>query len=154
MNRIPSHQQDEAGLDRALQSVTESLGKTDTKAAILLGTDTALASFSVPAALSGGPVAVRAVAGVAVGLLVAAIVVVVLAVLPRLDDDGGTSFVRWAQLSPEEIREAVREDARPGQVGTLSRLAALKFRRLRAACVLTGCAAVCLLVATVVGSFG
>ncbi|WP_240152209.1 Pycsar system effector family protein [Streptomyces mobaraensis] len=149
---MPSRQ-DETGLDRALQSATESLGKTDTKAALLMGTDTALASFA-PTVLSQGAVAARVAAGVAVGLLVAAIVVVVLAVLPGLNDDGGTSFVRWAQLSPEEIREAVREDTRPNQVRVLSRLAALKFRRLRAGCVLTGFAAVCLLVATVIGAFG
>ncbi|MFI1801855.1 Pycsar system effector family protein [Streptomyces sp. NPDC020379] len=82
-----------------------------------------------------------------------AIVFIVLVVLPRLDDDG-TSFMHWSELSPEEIRQAVREDARSNQVAVLSRLPKAKFRRLQAACVATGLAAVCLLAANVIASVG
>ncbi|MFC4512243.1 Pycsar system effector family protein [Streptomyces ehimensis] len=150
MSSTPQHQ-DEAGLDRALQNVTESLGKTDGKAALLFGAETALAALA-RSALSDGPTAARVTAGVAVGFLAVAIVFVVLAVLPRLGDDG-TSFLHWSKLSPEEIREAVREDVRSNQVGVLSRLAKVKFRHLQAACVTTGAAA-CMLMANLLASVG
>ncbi|MEU1307840.1 Pycsar system effector family protein [Streptomyces cinnamoneus] len=152
MSSTPSQQQDEAGLERALKNVTESLGKTDGKAALLFGGNTALAALA-RGALSDGPTAARGTAGVAVGFLAVATVFIVLAILPRLHDDG-TSFLHWASLSPEEIREAVREDVRPDQVGVLSRLAKLKFRRLQAACVATGLAALCMLLANVLASLG
>ncbi|MEV4500859.1 Pycsar system effector family protein [Streptomyces klenkii] len=152
MSSTPPQRQDEAGLDRALQNVTESLGKTDGKAALLFGADSALAALA-RSALSDGPTAARVTAGVAVGFLAAAIVFIVLVVLPRLDDDC-TSFMHWSKLSPEEIRQAVREDARSNQVAVLSRLAKAKFRRLQAASVATGLAAVCLLLANVLASVG
>ncbi|MEU5425521.1 Pycsar system effector family protein [Streptomyces olivoreticuli] len=151
MSSTPQHQ-DETGLDRALQNVAESLAKTDGKAALLFGADTALAALA-RGALSDGPTAARVTAGVAVGFLAVAIVFIALAVLPRLDDNG-TSFLHWSKLSPEEIREAVREDGRSNQVAVLSRLAKVKFRCLQAACIATGVAAVCMLVANVIASVG
>ncbi|WP_370422232.1 Pycsar system effector family protein [Streptomyces sp. QH1-20] len=78
---------------------------------------------------------------------------VLLAVLPRLDDEG-TSFPHWATLSPEEIREAVEADTRPHQVAILSRMAKLKYRRLIVACVGTGLAALCLLAADHLAALG
>ncbi|RLU86278.1 hypothetical protein CTZ27_25220 [Streptomyces griseocarneus] len=91
MSGIPEEPQDETGLDRALKNVTESLGKTDVKAALLFGAWTEMAAL-VRSALSEGPTAARVTAGVAAGSLVAGIVFITLAVLPRLKDRD-TSFL-------------------------------------------------------------
>ncbi|CAM5311958.1 Pycsar system effector family protein [Streptomyces abikoensis] len=126
----------DGGLERALKSVTEALAKTDVKAGLLFALDGGLAAL-LRTALSTGPAAARITAGLASAFLAVSVVFIVLAVLPKLDDER-TSFPRWAKLSPEEIREAVEEETRPQQIGILSRLAMLKFRRLIAACIATG----------------
>ncbi|MEV4741555.1 Pycsar system effector family protein [Streptomyces sp. NPDC049555] len=145
MNGIPTNEPGENGLDRALRSVTEVLGKTDVKAGGLFAADVGLAAL-IRGALAEGPVVARAAAGGSAFSLAIAIVFLMLAYLPRLRDDGN-SFPHWAELTPEEIREAVREDVRPQQVGILARLAKTKFRRLQAACVATGLAGLLLIAA-------
>ncbi|MHA7956326.1 Pycsar system effector family protein [Streptomyces sp. L500] len=141
-----TNHQDDSGLDRALKSATEALGKTDTKAALLFALDAGLAAM-IRTALSDGPSIARIISGVASGLVGVSIVFIALAVLPRLHDDGHSSFLRWAKLTPEEIREAVREDARCEEVGVLSRLALIKYRRLQVACLASAGAALLLLAA-------
>lgn len=142
----------DSGLDRALKGVTEALAKTDVKAGGLFALDGGLASL-LRSALSEGPAAARVAAGLASGLLAISLVFIVLAVLPRLGDRG-TSFPTWAEMSPEEIREAVQQDTRPHQVAILSRMATLKYRRLIAACIATGLGALLLLAANHLAALG
>ncbi|MFQ6197070.1 Pycsar system effector family protein [Streptomyces sp. NPDC000405] len=132
----------DSGLDQALKSATAALGKTDVKVGALFAAEVGLAAM-VRGALSEGPTAAR----VAAGCIAVAIVFTVLAFLPRLKDDGASSFPHWAELTPEEIREAVGEDVRPQQVRVQSRMAVIKFRHIQAAGIATGLAGLLLLAA-------
>ncbi|WP_372412573.1 Pycsar system effector family protein [Streptomyces luteireticuli] len=152
MTSTPANGHDDQGLDRALKGVTDALGKTDVKATCLLGAVIGLAAL-IRGALSDGPTAARATAGTAAAFLAAAIVFIVLAVLPRIPDDG-TSFPHWGSLSPDEIRQVVLQDDRPQQVGVLSKLATAKFRHLQAATAATGAAALLLLLAGILAALG
>ncbi|MFI0912471.1 Pycsar system effector family protein [Streptomyces abikoensis] len=143
--RTPEPQTD-SGLDRALKSVTAALGKTDVKVGALFAAEVGLAAL-VRGALSEGPAVARVAAGIAAGCIATAIVFTVLAFLPRLKDDGGSSFPHWAELTPEEIQEAVGEDLRPQQVRAQSRMALIKFRHIQAAGIATGLAGLLLLAA-------
>ncbi|MCC3775429.1 Pycsar system effector family protein [Streptomyces sp. UNOB3_S3] len=134
------------GLDRALKSVTVALEKTDVKVGALFAAEDGLAAM-VRDALSEGPAVARGAAGVAAGCIAMAIVFTVLAFLPRLKDDGASSFPHWAELTPEVIQEAVGEDLRPQQVRTQSRMAVIKFRHIQAAGIATGLAGLLLLAA-------
>ncbi|MFD0386282.1 Pycsar system effector family protein [Streptomyces stramineus] len=135
-----------------MKSVTEVLAKTDVKGGALFALDGGIAAL-LRSALSEGPTAARVLVGLASGFLAISLVFVVLAVLPRLGNEG-TSFPTWAEMSPEEIRAAVQEDTRPHQVAILSRMARLKYRRLIVACIATGLSALLLLAANHLAALG
>ncbi|MEU7135234.1 Pycsar system effector family protein [Streptomyces sp. NPDC046261] len=139
-------EQMERGLDRALNKVSDALARSDVKGALLLGLDGGLVVLLGTLAADGSGIA-RVMAGAAAAVLGVAIVLLLLAVTPNLDADDQASFPYWATLTPEQVRNTVREDRRHHEVCTLSRLAHAKYKRVRAACVATGLA-VLLLVAT------
>ncbi len=147
MPSVAPDEQMDKGLDRALNKVTDALARSDVKGALLLGLDGGLVVL-LGTLVADGSVTVRVVAGGAAAVLGVAIVLLLLAVVPSLDAGDQASFPYWATLSPEAIRDTVREDRRHHEVCTLSRLAHAKYKRVQTACFTTGLA-VLLLVTTI-----
>jgi hypothetical protein len=54
-------------------------------------------------------------------------------VLPRLDASGRGSFLHWAQLDQDSLRDALEEDYQLNELLVLSRIATAKYRSLRRA---------------------
>ncbi|MFI1255389.1 Pycsar system effector family protein [Streptomyces netropsis] len=106
-------------------------------------------------ALSDGPTIARVAVGLASGFLAVSLVFIVLACCPGSTvKDEGTSFPIWAEMSPQEVREAVQKGTRPHQVAILSRRARLKYRRFTATCIATSLGALLLLVANRLAALG
>ncbi|RGD55390.1 hypothetical protein DR950_41750 [Kitasatospora xanthocidica] len=130
----PAPTASEAQWAAARTDVTTEISRTDGKAGALL------AGLSLPLAVLTATVQGRelnAVATVLVagggGALVVALVLVLLAVLPKLGDGQAApgSFLYWAECSGPELVADLTTDRRAEKIGTLSRLALRKHRLLR-----------------------
>ncbi|MFJ4745417.1 Pycsar system effector family protein [Streptomyces sp. NPDC088775] len=138
----------EAKIQKALTDVTAEIGRTDGKASALL------AAFSIPLAVLVAVVPghdLPAFAAVLVGLgaagLVAAMIVVLLVVRPRLGGANRGSYLHWAQCTPEEVVADLAVDRSVERIVELSQIAERKYRSLRLAIDITAASLVVLVLA-------
>lgn len=136
----------DARLDVANTTVLAEISRTDAKSGVLL------TSFSLPlaalvAAVPGHalpPMAAILVAAGTVGL-VAAMLVVLLVVRPRLTGAARGSFLYWSLCTPEDLVEDLKNPGdRATHVIQLSQIARRKYRGLRIAGDITGASLVAL----------
>ncbi|MFE7429055.1 Pycsar system effector family protein [Streptomyces sp. NPDC057545] len=133
-------------LDAAIATVHAEISRTDTKAGHLL------ASFGLPLAVLVAVVPehrMSAAAGTLVGAgaigLVAAMLVVLVVVQPRLSHAARGGWVYWASCTPDElIADLQAPTSRAEQVIHLAQIARRKYTGLRVAGVLTGASLVSL----------
>ncbi|MFJ1757290.1 Pycsar system effector family protein [Kitasatospora sp. NPDC088134] len=133
-------------LERAHATTLVEVGRTDTKAGLLLALDAGIAATGVAAAALGA-IPRTALVPVAAGVLTlaAAAVLALLAVMPRLrpapeppcstwatdGDRPGGGFLRWARCTgPDDLLRALAEEDRLHTVNRLSRLAERKYQLL------------------------
>jgi hypothetical protein len=135
-------------LQRARTEVTTEIGRTDSKAAALLAT------FSLPLAVLVAAVPGRSLPALAtalvclgVGGLVAAMLVVLLVVRPRLSGHARGSYLHWATCTSEEVRADLAVDNSADHVVRLSQIATAKYRALKVAIDITAGALVLLALA-------
>ncbi|MFJ3513154.1 Pycsar system effector family protein [Streptomyces luteogriseus] len=119
-------------LDAACASVTHEIGRTDSKASLLLAFDGAVLAGLASVADKDLPLFTKATGGLAVLALAVAAVLLLLVVRPNL---GGGRIVReglpcWAQMEESELQDVMGEDTRPARIKVLSLLAVGKFQRL------------------------
>lgn len=130
--------------DRTDQNLTNNLawvmteiGRTDTKASLLLAFNGAVIAGLAGAADNQLPLPCRIAGGTAIVTLAASAVLLLLVVRPRLKPaDGSTdrsSFPYWAECDTQQIRAEMREDRRPDRIRVLSQIAKRKFLGLRRA---------------------
>lgn len=138
----------DAKLLQARTDVVAEISRTDSKAAALL------TAFGIPLAVLVAAVPghdLPAPAGILVGLgavgLVAAMLVVLLVVRPRLGGNARGSYLHWATCTPEEVRADVTVDRTAERVVKLSQIAAEKYRALKVAIDITAGALVLLVLA-------
>ncbi|GAA0454298.1 Pycsar system effector family protein [Streptomyces olivaceiscleroticus] len=140
----------DARLDAATDQVLTEISRTDSKASVLL------TAFSLPlaalvAAVPGrdlpAPAAVLIGAGT-VGL-VAAMLVVLVVVRPRITGHAPGSYLRWAECATEDeiLQDLTTAESRASQVMRLSRIARKKYKGLRVAGDITAAALIVLALA-------
>lgn len=143
----------ETNISAALDHATQEIGRTDTKAGVLLGLHSVLVAAL---ALLGHqiPAAALAFAIVASIALIVAVMLALLVVRPRLGAPNGvadrSSFVYWAKASPEEIAAGMAEDRRALRISALSAIALRKMRLLRQCTHTTAAAVVALALAAII----
>jgi hypothetical protein len=120
-------------LDVALAAVTSEIGRTDSKASLLLAFNGAVLAALASVADTDLPLPVRIFGALAVLTLGVAAVLLLLVVRPRLRGDDRASFPFWARLDEDEIRSCMAADTRAARVRVLSNLAVGKFVHLRRA---------------------
>ncbi|MFE1075160.1 Pycsar system effector family protein [Streptomyces sp. NPDC058783] len=139
----------DARLDAANATVLAEISRTDAKSGILL------TSFSLPLAALIAVVPGRdlpPVVGLLVGVgavgLIAAMLVVLVVVHPRLSGAARGSFLYWSLCSPEDlVKDLQAPDDRVAHVIHLSQIARRKYVGLRLAGTITGVSLVALGVA-------
>ncbi|MFE7113100.1 Pycsar system effector family protein [Streptomyces sp. NPDC057600] len=133
-------------LDAATTTVLAEISRTDAKSGVLL------TAFSLPlaalvAAVPGKPLPGLSAALVSVGAvgLVAAMLVVLLVVRPRLGGAARGSFLYWSLCTTDELLADLEAPAdRAAHIVHLSRIAKRKYRGLRLAGDITGASLVAL----------
>ncbi|MEU3084731.1 Pycsar system effector family protein [Streptomyces albidoflavus] len=122
-------------LTEALDHTTADLGRTDTKAGLILTLDGLLvASLSLLGTGLKGPALVLAATGAVA--LIASVVLALYVIRPRI---GGStyqdraSYAFYAEASPEDLAQALAEDRRQDRLQVLSLIALRKMRLLRVA---------------------
>ena len=142
----------DARLLQARTDVVAEISRTDSKASALL------AAFGIPlavlvAAVPGQDLPVPAAILVGLGAvgLVAAMLVVLLVVRPRLGGNTRGSYLHWATCTPEEVRADLAVDLTADRVVKLSQIAAAKYRALKVAIDITAGALVLLVLALAAG---
>jgi hypothetical protein len=145
----------DTNLDRAIDHTAGEISRTDNKAGLLLALDGVL----VAAAATLGqhlPTAALIAAGVGVVALVAAVVLGLLVVRPRLGTPNGndrSSFVYWATCATDDdLAASLAEDRRLTRVRVLSWIAMRKMRFLQHATVATLVAVVALAAAALIAA--
>ncbi|MFE2440942.1 Pycsar system effector family protein [Streptomyces sp. NPDC059426] len=128
----------DAVLAAAHAEVKTEIGRTDSKASLLLAFNGALLAgvWTVATSLPLPPAAL-AVGAVGVGLLVTSVAVLLAAVRPNLGGASPKGFPLWATLTGEQLRTALLADDLAEHVARMSRLAVGKFVRLQRAVDLT-----------------
>ncbi|WP_049650128.1 Pycsar system effector family protein [Kitasatospora sp. MY 5-36] len=120
----------------ALTTVTSEIGKADNKANMFLAVDGIL--VAAVANLDNLHTPGRILAALGVLTLVAAIVVAILVVRPRLaSTPGTTSFVHWAKNDPATLQARLAQEDQLVRLQHLSRICTTKMRLLTAAADLT-----------------
>ncbi|BDM66707.1 integral membrane plasmid transfer protein [Streptomyces nigrescens] len=128
----------DTALTAAHAEVKAELARTDTKASLLLAFIGAMLAGAWSVATDGHLTWAALVIGAAgVAVLLVAAGLLLFTVRPNLGGARPQGFPLWATLTPEEIRDALREDNRDAHIAVLSRIAVLKFGRLRRAIDLT-----------------
>ncbi|MFJ9412457.1 Pycsar system effector family protein [Streptomyces sp. NPDC101393] len=122
-------------LNTTLARVATEIGRTDSKASLLLAFDGAALAGIAGLADKPLPLATKVIGGLAALTLAAAAVLLLLVVRPRL---GGTtpapgSFPHLAQLSETEIPDVMAQDYRAANLRVLSALTVRKFTALASA---------------------
>lgn len=138
-------------LQQARTDTLAEISRTDSKAAALL------TAFGIPlavlvAAVPGHDLPTGAAILVGLGALglVAAMLVVLLVVRPRLGGTVQGSYLHWAHCTPEEVRADIAVDRTAERVVKLSQIAAAKYRALKLAIDITAGALAVLLMALAV----
>ncbi|WP_176166678.1 Pycsar system effector family protein, partial [Streptomyces buecherae] len=113
----PTTDHTDQGLTDAVTAVAAEISRTDNKASLLLAFSGALAAGLVGlTGREGLSLPVRLTIGAALTALGAAAVVLLSVVRPRLPHRGETgdraNFTYWAECTPAEIRQGMREDRR------------------------------------------
>jgi len=139
-------------LRAAHAEVKAEIARTDTKASLLLAFNgVGLAGVWSVGAQPWVPAAARIVGGLAVGLLLAAVALLLLVVRPRLSPTASkVGFPRWAELEAEELTRELAEDRTAEHVAALSRIAVAKMCRIQLAVTLTLLTGAPLLVAALI----
>ncbi|UKL07468.1 Pycsar system effector family protein [Streptomyces sp. NBU3104] len=119
-------------LDAACTTVTTEIGRTDSKASLLLAFDGAVLAGLASLADKNLPLPAQLAGGAACLTLTTAAVLLLLVVRPNL---GGASpapgsFPAWAQLDAATIQDSMSTDTRPARIKVLSAIAVAKYRRL------------------------
>ncbi|MDP9608821.1 Pycsar system effector family protein [Streptomyces demainii] len=142
---------EDAVLAAAHAEVKTEIGRTDSKASLLLAFNGALLA-GVWAVATGLrlPSAALAVGAVGVGLLVASVAVLLAAVRPNLGGAHPKGFPLWATLPADQLRAALVSDDLTEHVRRLSLLAVGKFVRLQRAVDLTRAAGAAFIAAALV----
>lgn len=126
--------QADANLVAAIDQTLSELGRTDSKAGVLLTLDGLLvAALGLLGSVTGVTLALVAVSAVA---LVVSVVLALLAIRPRLGSPGvqdRAGFAYWATATQDEIQAGMQEDRRLARVQVLSRVVLWKMTRLRLA---------------------
>jgi hypothetical protein len=120
-------------LDAACATVTAEIGRTDSKASLLLAFTGAVLAGLASIADKGLPLPSRICGILAVLALGAAAVLLLLVVRPRLGGTDRASFPYWARLDETEIRACMDGDTRAARIRVLSVLAVTKYTQLRRA---------------------
>ncbi|MEU9535872.1 Pycsar system effector family protein [Streptomyces sp. NPDC048213] len=136
----------DARLDAASTTVLAEISRTDTKSGVLL------TSFSLPLAALVAVVpgyALPPVVGILIGVgaigLIAAMLVVLVVVHPRLAGAGRGSYLYWSLCTPDDlVKDLQTPDDRVAHVIHLSRIARRKYAGLRLAGIITGVSLVAL----------
>ncbi|MFD4178154.1 Pycsar system effector family protein [Streptomyces anulatus] len=138
----------DAKLQQARTDVVAEISRTDSKASALL------AAFGIPLAVLVAAVPGRDLpipAAILVGLgavgLVAAMLVVLLVVRPRLGGNTRGSYLHWATCTPEQVRTDLATDLTAERIIRLSQIATAKYRALKTAIDITAGALVLLVLA-------
>ncbi|MFM9373230.1 Pycsar system effector family protein [Streptomyces sp. Da 82-17] len=136
-------------LKQALASTQADIARCDTKASMLL----ALAGAGL--AVVGGvvkdfelPLAAQIIGGLGTIAIVGALYVLLLVVRPNTR--GGHGWPLWATLTPEQLREQIREDHLVEQLHVFAVLAARKYSRIQIAVDLLRAGVALLVLATAV----
>ncbi len=116
------------GLDVELAAVTADIGRTDSKASLILTMGTVL--IAGIALLGKMPPVALALAAIGTAAMVGSAILSILVVMPRLDKTRSNSFTRWADLEAHQILDAVATDQRPHRLRELSRLCERKMTYL------------------------
>lgn len=115
-------------LDHAVQDTDAKIARTDSKASLLLAfTGAVLAGL---ASMAGAPMppVTAALGGTAVLALVAAAVLLLLVVRPRLGGTDRASFPYWAGLRDDaSVLDSMTGDTRPARIRVMSVIATRKF---------------------------
>ncbi|MFJ5122943.1 Pycsar system effector family protein [Kitasatospora sp. NPDC088548] len=122
-------------LDREISATHADIARTDSKAGLVLTIDGVL--VAAVAALGKAPAYAVVPAAIGTVSMIAAAVLAVLVVKPRLDSARTNGFSRWAgdwATDPEQILLALAEDVRPHRLHALSVLCERKMRLLIWAC--------------------
>lgn len=144
-------------LDDACHDVEAKISRTDNKASLLLAFNGAVLAGLVSAADKDLPRPAQLVGGCAVLTLAASAVLLLLVVRPNLGSKGRIAregFPRWAELSEEDLLNAMGQDTRVIRVRALSLIALAKFERLARAVDIILVALALLLVAAVLAIVG
>ncbi|WP_415961980.1 Pycsar system effector family protein [Streptomyces sp. 021-4] len=135
-------------LKQARTDVVAEISRTDSKASALL------AAFGIPlavlvAAVPGQDLPLPAAILVGLGAvgLVAAMLVVLLVVRPRLGGNTRGSYLHWATCTPQQVRADLATDLTAQRIIALSQIAVAKYRALRTAIDITAGALVLLVLA-------
>jgi len=134
-NPAPAADRAEENLADALAHVIGDVSRTDNKAGLLLGLDGVLAAAVAILAQAKGaePVIIAPV----VAVLLAATVLAVLVVRPRIAPDDRSSYAHWATRTRPELRAELVPDRRLDRLSVLSALCHRKMLLLRWASDLT-----------------
>ncbi|MFD4392596.1 Pycsar system effector family protein [Streptomyces sp. NPDC058495] len=130
----PAPDRTSAVLDAALAHTTAEIGRTDTKAGLLLTLDGLLvAGLSLAGTDLAGLSLVLAV--LAATALVGSVVLALLVIRPRLarGSEDRTGFIYLAAADPAAVTEALAADHRVVQLQALARIALAKMKLLRLA---------------------
>ncbi|MDQ1033628.1 hypothetical protein QFZ75_000044 [Streptomyces sp. V3I8] len=130
---LPDHSSahTDRNLDAACAHVSMEIARTDGKSSLLLAfTGAVLAGL---ASLAGQPLPLftQACVMAAVLALMAASVLLLMVVRPRLHGGGPESFPAWARMSETDIREVLHGDIRAARIRILSTIAVRKFGHLQ-----------------------
>ena len=123
-------------LEAAVTAVREEIGRTDSKASLLLAFDGAGLAGLASVADAQLPAAAMVLGGLSATGLALAAALLLLVVRPHLTGLDGTpaagTFTHWAALDDDAaILAAMSDDHRVTRVRALSALAVRKYRRLR-----------------------
>ncbi|MFD9819082.1 Pycsar system effector family protein [Streptomyces violascens] len=150
MTTTPATATDEQ-LNQARTDVIAEIARTDNKASALL------AAFGIPlavlVAMPGRQISTAAAVLVDLGAvgLVAAMLLVLLVIRPRLGGDVRGSYLHWATCTtPEQIAADLAVDRRAERIIALSQIAKTKYRALHTAIITTSAAIVVLALAVLV----
>ncbi|MGW7513118.1 Pycsar system effector family protein [Streptomyces massasporeus] len=153
----PSTPTVDKALDDACHDVEAKIGRCDSKASLLLAFNGAVLAGLASAADKDLPRPAQLVGGCAVLTLAVSAVLLLLIVRPNLGGRGRVvreGFPRWAELSEEDLLNAMGQDTRVIRVRALSLIALAKFERLARAVDIILAALALLLVAAILTIVG
>ncbi|MEU0646015.1 Pycsar system effector family protein [Streptomyces umbrinus] len=118
-------------LDAACAAVGSEIARTDGKSSLLLAFTGAVLAGLTSLADQQLPAVARAFGAAGVLALMAASVLLLLVVRPRLGGGDRASFPYWARLDEDGIRACMDGDTRAARIQVLSVIALRKFTHLR-----------------------